>query len=71
MSQAKVPLEWIHVFYRKWVRSLSLCHFKTKSRDVLTGYVWYVSEGKIHVLFIYKKICIQYNVHKSVTMKHY
>ena len=22
MSQAEVPLEWIHVFYGKWVRSI-------------------------------------------------
>ena len=31
----------------------SLCHFKTKSREVLMWCMWYVSKRKIHVHFIY------------------
>ena len=38
----------------------SLCHFKTKSREVLIWCMWYVSERKIYVHFIYLTKCCQH-----------
>ena len=66
MSQAEVPLEWIHVFHGKWVHSFLPLPFKTKSREVLIGYEWYVSEGQRHAHFIDTKRCLQYDLMKSV-----
>ena len=44
----------------------SLCHFKTKSREVLIKCIWYVSQRKIHVHFIYLTKCCQYILIQNV-----
>ena len=43
-----------------------LCHFKTESREVLIWCMWYASERKIHVHFIYLTKCWQYILIQSV-----
>ena len=37
----------------------SFCHFKTESKEVLIWCMWYLSERKIHVHFIYLTKCWQ------------
>ena len=47
----------------------SLCHLKTKSREVLIEYVRYVSEGQIHAHCIIYTKCRQYDITKSVQLE--